>query len=417
MTDWTDLGWGPWSPGTRVSGEPGADVRARLDLPATLLPTPGLVQPLLFDPALKHHARAARLGEPSFADADTARAWHDARRAALGRVLAAAARSPHLVLRGSALMRAWFGAAAREPGDLDFVAVPRTLGVEAAPDLLDGIARGAAGGAVRFDADAAVCEDIWTYDRVPGVRLVLPWAADGLPGGTVQVDVVFGERLAVPPEPVSVPVPGGEPVRLPGASRELSLAWKIMWLVDDMYPQGKDLYDALLLAESTPLRHRLLLDVFAASEPARAVRPPTFEDVRRIGADWDEFRKEHPDVALDGRAAHARLAALLEPVFAQDTGLPDDVYGRAAELLRPRLADYRGLGLSAALHRMIRDDRFAPLEATVLANVLLGRDAAALGDTVDAVLRACRRVGRGWTGYLDRNPGVRDDVLRTLAGS
>ncbi|MFF0199597.1 hypothetical protein [Streptomyces sp. NPDC005017] len=51
---------------------------------------------------------------------------------------------------------------------------------------------------------------------------------------------------------------GPEPVGLPGgavlraAARALSPAWKTMWLLNDAHAQGRDLYDAVLLAERHP---------------------------------------------------------------------------------------------------------------------------------------------------------------------
>lgn len=63
--------------------------------------------------------------------------------------------------------------------------------------------------------------------------------------------------LPVAPEPAEV-----AGVLLPAAARELSLAWKPMWLVGDLYPQGKDLYDAVLLAERHRLPNALLQEVF-----------------------------------------------------------------------------------------------------------------------------------------------------------
>src|SRR6185503_14258157 len=95
---------------------------------------------------------------------------------------------------------------------------------------------------------AAVSDDIWTYDRVPGRRLLLPWKADDL-SGWVQLDFVFHEHLPVAPEPAAVPAAGRPSALLLAATPELSLAWKIMWLVTDAHPQGKDLYDAVLPAE------------------------------------------------------------------------------------------------------------------------------------------------------------------------
>ncbi|WP_037623079.1 hypothetical protein [Streptomyces aureus] len=74
-------------------------------------------------------------------------------------------------------------------------------------------------------------EDIWTYIRAPGCRTVLPWATPGLPGGPVQLDCVFNERL--PEAPRAAEPPGGTIVRT--AAPEPSLAWKVMWLITDMH--------------------------------------------------------------------------------------------------------------------------------------------------------------------------------------
>ena len=54
-------------------------------------------------------------------------------------------------------------------------------------------------------ARGAVVEDIWTYDRVPGCRMVLPWVSPGLPGGHVQLDFVFNEQPPEAPEPAELP--------------------------------------------------------------------------------------------------------------------------------------------------------------------------------------------------------------------
>ena len=87
----------------------------------------------VFDPALKHFGDAYRAGEPVFGDPAEGARWSAARRAAMAHVLAVVAASPwagNLVLRGSVALRAWLGEVAREPGDLDFVVVPKTF----APD-------------------------------------------------------------------------------------------------------------------------------------------------------------------------------------------------------------------------------------------------------------------------------------------
>ncbi|KAK1185667.1 nucleotidyl transferase AbiEii/AbiGii toxin family protein [Streptomyces sp. NBS 14/10] len=80
-------------------------------------------------------------------------------------------------------------------------------------------------------------------------------AAGGGPPGEVRLDFARDELL--PQAPVWTPIPrgdGGTPIAVRTASRELSLAWKVLWLHADCetegQAQGKDLYDAVLLAEA-----------------------------------------------------------------------------------------------------------------------------------------------------------------------
>lgn len=242
-------------------------------LPATFLDPEvevGVQRPAIFDPALKQFSRAFRNGDPVIADPGTAVCWRAARRAAMDHVLAAVlAYEPTLLLRGSRVLRAWFGDAAREPGDLDLVAptgwtldhegaaLRAAIAAQAGDEVVPGIVIGT-------DVRHAL---LWTYERVPGCRVVLPWHADGVPPGQVQVDVVFGEHLPDAPEQVRfVRTAPGPDIVAPCASRALSLAWKLVWLATDIWPQGKDLYDAVLLAESTALPDDVLVPVLRSVE-------------------------------------------------------------------------------------------------------------------------------------------------------
>ncbi|MFE6835799.1 nucleotidyl transferase AbiEii/AbiGii toxin family protein [Streptomyces sp. NPDC057705] len=300
--------------------------RRRLELPRTS--TAGLdaagAGERVFDPALKHFADGCRIADTAVAPA-LRPAWQAARRTALDVVARGVARSgwaDSLVLRGSMLMSGWFGAAAREPHDLDFVVVPQDWGIEEPRTgrLLTAVAEAAErvaaeeGGLV-MPAGGAVCEDIWTYERVPGRRMVLPWSAPGLPGGQVQLDFVFNEPLPVAPEPAEV-----AGVLLPAATRELSLAWKLMWLAGDLYPQGKDLYDAVLLAEDCVLPYPLLAEVFRLSGEwevgGGGHLPPTPAAFERFeGTDWTGFALEYPGLDCAGRRYEDRMLALLEKTF------------------------------------------------------------------------------------------------------
>ncbi|MEJ2857890.1 MULTISPECIES: nucleotidyl transferase AbiEii/AbiGii toxin family protein [unclassified Saccharothrix] len=252
----------------------------------------------VFDPALKHFDHAFRAGEPVFGDPAEGARWSAARRAAMTHVLAVVAASPwagHLVLRGSVALRAWLGALAREPGDLDFVVVPKTF----APDgpegraMLEGlVAAVAADPGPGLRADQVVAEHIWTYERVPGRRLVFPFDVAGLPQGAVQVDLVFNEDLPDAPVAVEVPPLG---TRVLAASPALSLAWKLQWLMTDLYPQGKDLYDAVLLAERTPVSLDLVRDLIRPELGAEA-DDFTWASVLDLDVDWENFRAEQPGV-------------------------------------------------------------------------------------------------------------------------
>nr|WP_308801113.1 nucleotidyl transferase AbiEii/AbiGii toxin family protein [Streptomyces polyasparticus] len=300
--------------------------REELSLPRTLRPSDSrVIQQAVFEPAFKHLDRAFRALDPGFADQEQAAAWRAARQQALHTVLAAVADSEwagSLVLRGSVLLPVWLGERAREPGDLDFVVVPQDWRIDEKRTgrMLDALARGAQrkaeeqGGPLAVAAGSALIEDIWTYDRVPGLRMVLPWSVPGLPGGEVQLDFVFSEYLATPPQPAELS--GGVVVQ--AATPELSLAWKVMWLVSDSYPQGKDLYDAVLLAERYPLRWELLDKAFRLAEaepyPIRQVEMADVEQIRPY-LEWDDFRREYPQLDADRDDFVDRLIMALGPTF------------------------------------------------------------------------------------------------------
>ncbi|MPY39024.1 nucleotidyl transferase AbiEii/AbiGii toxin family protein [Streptomyces phyllanthi] len=178
---------------------------------------------------------------------------------------------------------------------------------------------------VVLDAEAAREDGTWTYSEydTPGVRLVIPWQADKLPPGEVRLDFARDEWLPEPPVLTAVPRGDGtEPAAVRTASRELSLAWKLLWLhadcAADGRAQGKDLYDAVLLAEAeaTRLSPRLLRQVFRR-EPGRPkdVDPLRLDVVTPRSVDWAAFRADHPQVRGTAEEWLERLSRALEPVF------------------------------------------------------------------------------------------------------
>ncbi|MFD9517968.1 hypothetical protein [Streptomyces sp. NPDC059979] len=149
--------------------------------------------------------------------------------------------------------------------------------------------------------------------------MALPWSVPGRPAGQVQLDFVFDEQLPEPPEPVELAC--GAVVL--AATPALSPAWKVLWLVSDRHPQGKDPYDAVLPAEHCHLPNALVQEVFReAGEwpyPNAELDPGHIEDLVPsgcVGAEWEHFEAEYPHLAGPGEEAFvARLAGALRPTF------------------------------------------------------------------------------------------------------
>ncbi|SEK59695.1 hypothetical protein [Streptacidiphilus jiangxiensis] len=307
-----------------------------------------------------------------------------AHRAVLDHVLALVADAPWadgLVLRGSAVMSAWVGAAAREPADLDWVVqggqiaradpldpypflddlLPVRLWPEVAhgggvyefwemedldtgglrahlaPEGLHWIRAGEGerlGGppfgdlvarlrrrpevapGLRVDAQGVWEDENWTYlgEDAAGIRLVLPWRAEGGPSGELRLDFALDERMPEAPRWAAIPRADGRSravVRAAGPG--LCLAWKLRWLAADACAGGglvkaKDLYDAVVLAEHprTRLTSRLLRRVPAQGGGRGAPGRETVLDWRLDEGDGEAFG------LADGAAWVARLAGALE---------------------------------------------------------------------------------------------------------
>ncbi|MFE4547055.1 nucleotidyl transferase AbiEii/AbiGii toxin family protein [Streptomyces sp. NPDC056785] len=186
---------------------------------------------------------------------------------------------------------------------------------------------------VVLDADAARDDGTWTYSEydTPGVRLIIPWRAEGL-SGEARVDFARDERLPEPPVLTAIPRGDGTgPVAVRTASRELSLAWKLLWLHADRttegHAQAKDLYDAVVLveAEATRLSPRLCQEVFRRQPGGTTAAEPLRLDGMTVrSVDWEDFRAHHPRVRGTAEQWLERLRRGLEPLSRrQGWGNPD----------------------------------------------------------------------------------------------
>lgn len=289
--------------------------------PNTFQPPVDKNTPKFFDPALIHFSNAFRIGDPYLDDPKLHNRWIQTRRRVVHHILGLVNGSKwreHLVLRGSLVLKAWLGEKAREPGDIDWIFRPADVGIDdpAAIDLFEDLVKMVvhdpqAGEAV-IDINGIATDDIWTYDRAPGKRVVIPWRVEGLLPGSIQVDVVFKEELLTKPVQVDIPTFGSESQLVWAADKDISLAWKLLWLENDIHRQGKDLYDAALLSEQVTVPRDLLVRVMESGENYRVL--PKFD--ARSPLEWEfdeeEFKREYPWITEELTELKARLAESLK---------------------------------------------------------------------------------------------------------
>ncbi|MFO0825307.1 MAG: nucleotidyl transferase AbiEii/AbiGii toxin family protein [Gemmataceae bacterium] len=294
-------------------------------------PTDSPSRPQLFDPALKHFPRAFRPGDPTFSNDEDGQRWVALRRLVTDHVLRAIAESEwgnHLVLRGSRLLKAWLGDEAREPGDLDWVVDPPTTspdsgwGARLCAGVIDAVFAKPTPAGVELLRSGVATDNIWTYERAEGRRVVFPWRAAGLPGAGVQVDIVFRETIPTPDRRLPIPLVDRGCVSVRSVSAAQSLAWKLRWLAGDMYPQGKDLYDAVLLAERFELPFAVLTQTFSLGDPEPLPRTAAGL-VGPWRVDWKNFQAEYPWIGGEAQTWQTRLEKALTPTFSKRPGKRD----------------------------------------------------------------------------------------------
>ncbi|MET7798883.1 hypothetical protein [Streptomyces decoyicus] len=267
-------------------------------------------------------------------------------------------------------------------------------------------------------------------EATPGAGPAAGHSVDGrsrrCPGGQRAARLRLQRAPPAPAEPAEIRGPQGTaPVVVHAATRALSLAWKVLWLVSDMHPEGKDLYDAVLLAESTELPFALLREVFRGVDGGSFDRHPVLlETLYGIERDWSELRKEYPDrTGLMAREPGAeyeyveRLVAALAPTFAFADGSGSTAaYQQRAAWFESLTAECAGV-LAERGRDAVQDlllERNVTFDNTVvITRELSGRDRCALRDAA-AVVAAFRRahpaVGRRT--WLLADP---DEVVQQLS--
>jgi uncharacterized protein (TIGR02996 family) len=261
------------------------------------------------------------------------------------------------VLRGSTLLKRWFGEAARPAGDIDLEWFQQpgwggrfTSPVEHARGLCMFAVGDHYGSPIEFvEPDIPVPSDgvsLWEYDT-PGVRCYTGWTwTDRKLRGVLQIDIAQAgsyDLAGVATETIEFPRQWGEPARLLAYSPEMLLAAKLSWIVRHVQcktaPEGrcfltflgepKDLFDAHLLLTQGRLRPEVFQSAFLAV---------AIEDK----LDWNRL-----DVLLDQRLGPPEDDAFPNwtDVFARHEKLihqpPAEMLRTVIARLRPLLGDVR----------------------------------------------------------------------------
>lgn len=285
------------------------------------IPTPEALPMRIFEPALLQFSSAYRVGEPVFADLAFQMEWRLLRaqlwRIVL-RIISTSIFKDELICRGSYVLKQWYPKLAREPGDLDWVVRDPSHDINGqwSNDLfefLQELPRNILFAQAGVVLGRAAIDDIWTYDRVPGKRIVFYWQTARLGYIPIQMDFVFREVLWK--EPVLLQMNADSPLQAEVwvTDKELALAHKLLWISTDLHPQGKDLYDAVLLAENTPISVDLLTHAIVDSERLQRNQVLVNLDFDRTYINWDWFQREYPHISGTESDWLNRLKAALKP--------------------------------------------------------------------------------------------------------
>jgi uncharacterized protein (TIGR02996 family) len=261
---------------------------------------------------------------------------------------------PALVLRGSLLLRYWFGARARPAADIDLecferpasrgnsrfsgapVAHARALCIYAAEGgRALGQDRGASPRIAFEPIDPEDGTDLWDYGT-PGERCYTLWVAHDLSEakGRLQIDIAQAGSYdlgAIGLEELEWSTPATPPFRFLAYTPEMLLAAKLSWVIRGLKQRGgsegelppqwigapKDLFDSHLLLTKANLRSdELQTGLYAVGAEDKLDwldLEHLLEASARMGdddfANWEEFRRQYEAILDRGPAEMLRTVA------------------------------------------------------------------------------------------------------------
>jgi Nucleotidyl transferase AbiEii toxin, Type IV TA system len=216
------------------------------------------------------------------------------------------ARSRHrerIVLRGSLLMATW--GSSRPAADVDHLVVG-SFDLAMARAMVDELLANDDDG-ITFDRTTTTHDPIWAETPFPGLRTkVLGRAASGSEA-LLQIDLGYGDPLAVPPVPCSLGVLGVRP--------ETMLAWKIHGLFEFGHGswRAKDLYDLWLLDQRVQLADDATIASLRLAFESRTT-PLSVADRFLFTEAWGASRGSRRRWESFGRRSGLELPDLLETI-------------------------------------------------------------------------------------------------------
>ena len=228
-----------------------------------------------------------------------------------------------LTLRGGLATAAWIWPHPRQAEDLDLLC--------ACPwDPLHERARVARLVAQPVDDDLTLTLDdvqpIWALGPAPGLRArVSALTRDGLPLGPLQVDLGYGDPLALAPRPLTWRPLRGQPMALLAVAPEVLVGWKLHGLFEHegVRWRCKDLHDLHLLLSHATLREADLPACIRAAFGSRScplqrterLLDGTLGASRGSRREWAKFAHAHPErrVPEDVAQVASQVAQRLRP--------------------------------------------------------------------------------------------------------
>lgn len=228
------------------------------------------------------------------------------------------------VLKGGVLLAAY--SARRPTRDVDMNAIGSDLTPESLADVMRAIAATDADDGVEFSLESLSVQEIREGGDYPGLRLRVA-ATVGRARTTMAMDVSTGDPIVPAPRRIAVPRILGDSIEILGYAKETVVAEKGVTILERgiTSTRWRDYVDIVQLCAAGYDTDELLRSARAVARYRQVSLEPVSPHLKGYGelsqAKWAAWRRKQQledicDADLDEHVA--RVAAILDPVFAHD---------------------------------------------------------------------------------------------------